>query len=184
MVVVACPKDPASTRPKFVGDPRPIQLFTAVPEAETSTRAERRTDVMPLGEGTESTAAVLAKFEGDITLGGGRARLFGDDKGTEGWNVDNAILFEILGPGGAVTHRFAVGYHDGLRVGSEEVDNFGRKTFRFAAGEVDLTPLLPENGTFKLRATAIDTGTVGQVSNVFLIIGPPGPSAPDDLQNK
>jgi hypothetical protein len=185
LVFFACPKDPAAARPQFTGPPRVIPLFTAVPEAETATRVERRTDVVPLGEGTEATAAIVAKVETpEMVLGGGRARLFGDDKGTEGWSVDNAILFEIVGPGGVVGHRFAVGYHDGLRIGSEEVDNFGRKTFQFTAGEVDITPLLPETATFKLRATAIDTGNVGRVSNVFLIIGPPRNEGPDDLQNR
>jgi hypothetical protein len=184
LVFVACPKDPAATRPKFTGPPRVIQLFKAVEEAETATRVERRTDVVPLGEGTEATAAIVAKVETpEISLDGGRARIYGDDKGSEGWSVDNAILFEIVS-GGSVGHRFAVGYHDGLRIGGEEVDNFGRKTFQFAGGEIDITPLLPDTGTFKLRATAIDTGNVGRVSNVYLIIGPPRNEGPDDLQNK
>ena len=184
LFLLGCPPNPAATRPKFVGPPKVLYLLKAVEEAETSARAERRTDITPMGEGTEGTAAVVAKGETPpLQLNGGRARLFGDAGGAEGWSVDNAVLFEIVAPpGGSVTRRFAVGYHDGLRMGSEEIDNLGRKAFQFAPGEVDITSSLPDSGTFVLKATALDTGNVGHVSNVFLIIGPPAGEAEDELQ--
>ena len=182
LLLCGCPRDPEASRPKFTGPPKVIYLLKSVDEAETSTRAERRTDVVPMGEGTEGTAAVVAKGEtGPIQLAGGHARLFGDAGGTEGWSVDNAILFEVISPpGGSVIRRFAVGYHDGLRMGSEEVDNVGRKAFQFGPGEIDVTSVLPETGTFVLKATAVDTGNVGHVSNVFLIIGPGGGEPEDE----
>ncbi len=179
----ACPKDPASSRPRFTGAPKVYYLLKETEEAETSTRVERRTDVIPQGEGTEASAAIVAKGETPlISLGGGQARLYGNAAGTEGWSVDNAVLFEVVDGKGQVTRRFAVGYHDGLRIGSEDVDNVGRKAFQFAAGEVDVTSALPEAGTFVLRATAIDTGNVGHVSNVFLIIGPPSGDVDEDVR--
>jgi hypothetical protein len=187
VAILGCPKDSGSARPKYVGPPKVFYLIKAVEEAETATRPEHRDDVAPMGEGTEAIAAVVAKGESPpFSLGGGVARLYGDAGGTEGWSVDNAILFEVV-VGGAVTHRFAVGYHDGLRIGSEEIDNLGRKAFQFGPGEIDITSGLPETGTFVLRATAIDTGNVGHVSNVFLIVGPPsgaGKMPDDDLQNR
>ncbi len=180
-----CPKSSDSARPKYSGPPRPYQLLKAVEDAETSTRVERRTDIVPQGEGTDATAAVVAKAEvGPIEVNGGRARLHGDAAGTLGWRVDNAVVFEVLGARGEVTHRFAVGYHDGLRMGSDNIDNFGRKAFQFDAGEVDLAQLLPESGPFKLRVTAIDAGNSGGVSDLYLIVSAGEAAAEDDLKGK
>ncbi len=81
--------------------------------------------------------------------------------------VDNFILFEVVDASGKVGSRFAVGYHPGVEVEGEEVDNVGGNSFTLDSG-LDITDKLPGDAPFTLRATALDYGGVGRVSDVFL----------------
>jgi hypothetical protein len=77
-----------------------------------------------------------------------------------------------------------VGYFNGLAEGKENIDLFGRRSFRFEPGEVNLVGLLPEKGRFRVRATVLDIGGVGSVSDVFLVVEPQKAGAADDLQER
>jgi len=59
----------------------------------------------------------------------------------------------------------------------------GRRAFKFDAKEVNLASLVPEKGRFKVRATVLDIGGVGHVSDVFLIVTPRSTSS-DELREK
>jgi len=54
--------------------------------------------------------------------------------------------------------------------GSEVVDALGQLRFSFGPGEVEISNLLPEDEQVFVKATALDTGGVGKVSNLYLIL--------------
>jgi len=172
--------------PKGPAQPTNYRLLAEAPEAETSTRTEQRPDVFVRTDQFDHTPVVVAKGEaGPVGLQGGRAQLFADEAGTQGIGVDNFILFEVVDAGGAVKHRFAVGYHSGITVDNQEPDNVGPNAFTFEPG-LDVTAQLPAEGSFSLRATALDFGGVGRVSNVYLRISPVEERTPsdDELKNR
>lgn len=163
----------ATTPPAAVAAPAPVRLLPATAEAETSARTQRREDLDVRTEIGERQPLVVAKSEsGPLRLPAGmRAFLAGDAAGKAGVEVDNFMLFEVVQEG-AVRHRFAVGFHEGLTANGQEVENVGKNGMRFEPREVELTGALPEGGApFQLRVTVLDTGNVGRVSDVWLIFG-------------
>ncbi|MFN7131738.1 MAG: hypothetical protein ACK4N5_06630, partial [Myxococcales bacterium] len=131
--------------------------------------------------------AVVATSEvGPISLQGGRARLYGDEAGKSGWSVDNFLLLEIMDAGGKVIDRVAIGFQGGTTMGAETIDALGGMKFSFDAGEIDLTRKLPSDEPFKIKATALDVGGVGKISDVYLIISGDGGTGgeQDDLRNQ
>ena len=164
---------------------RSIPLLEATAEQEMSARPERRADI-EIETSTERVhPAVIATGEtGLIRLEGARARLYGDADGTTGWSVDNVVLLEILDRQGAVLGRAAAGFAGPMFVGREPVDNVGRMSFTLAPGEVDITSALPESEPFRIRATALDDGGVGRVSDLFLVLEPPQRAADEDLRGQ
>jgi hypothetical protein len=73
---------------------------------------------------------------------------------------------------------------NGLAEGKDQIDLLGRRAFKFEPNEVNLATLLPEKGRFKIRATVLDIGGIGHVSDVFLIIAPRTTPAADDLRER
>ena len=164
------------------GKDRSYQLLADTPERETTAITDLRQDVEVDTRDFDRTPHVVATGESPfVKLEGAHAKIFGDSAGTQGWSVDNFVLFEVFDAQGHRVGAAASGYMDPVMIGREHVDNVGRRSFSFEAGEVDLTAQLPERDTFKIRATALDIGGVGRVSDVFLVLSYPK-GAEDDLQ--
>ncbi len=151
---------------------RAVQLLTFTPERETLSINELALTLEAEGD-VERTPRVVATGETPL-LSAEQADVFlaGDEAGTQGFEVDNAILLEVFGEDGARLARAAVGYVNGLAEGNENIDLRSDRSFRFDANEVNLRGLVPAEGRFKLRATVLDTGGVGRVTDVFVIISP------------
>ena len=173
LALAACPKR-VEPGPESRG-PRQFQLLPAAAEQETTLLTQKRQDVEIETRDFERTPRVVATGESPLfRLDGSRARLFGDAAGTLGWSVDNFVLIEVIAENGKVLHRAAVGFTEPVSIGAERIDNLGKMSFTFEAGEVNLTPLLPESEPFKLRATALDYYGVGRVTDLFLVLDAPG----------
>jgi hypothetical protein len=161
--------------------PRALQLLADSPERETSQRESVRLDVEVETQDFERNPRVVATGETPFfRLEGAHARLFGDKDGALPWAVDNFVLLELFGVDGKRVGAVAVGYTDPVLLDRERVDNVGRQSFTFEPGEVDLTPHLPERDAFKIRATALDVGGVGRVSDLFMVLSYPLRDNPDD----
>ncbi len=163
--------------------PRPVQLFSETPEKETPQLEAVRDDIEVDTRDFERTPRVVAQAETEpLQLQGARARLYGNAEGTAGWSVDNFVLFEVLDDAGTVIARGNAGFVQGLKVGAEHIDNLGRMAFSFEPGEIDITRLLPEGKPFRVRATALDIGGVGRVSELWLVLEPAARGDRDDLR--
>jgi len=172
------------TRPTPPRPPRVVKLLAGAEEKETTARTEAREDVEFQNAEQGRTGFIVARGESPVLERGElEARLYGDEALSRGFEVDNVILLEVLDLSGKVTARAAVGFTDGLSIGSERIDLLGRQAFAFEPGEVNLSGLLPE-GPFRLRATVLDNSGVGRVSDVYLSLqrAPAPPS--DDLRNQ
>ena len=176
-----CPKN-IDARP--AAERKAVRLLALTAERETlkipevAAQLEADTD-------QERTPHVVAVGESPLMSAEG-ADLFlaGDDQGTLGFTVDNCILLEVLSEDVKRLGRAAVGYLNGLAEGKEQIDLLGRRAFAFEPNEVNLVSLLPEHGRFRVRATVLDIGGVGHVSDVFLIVAPRSAAVRDDLREK
>jgi hypothetical protein len=166
------------------GEVRAFQLLADSPERETSQRESIRQDVEVETPDFERTPRLVAVGETPFfRLEGAHARLFGDKDGTLPWAVDNFVLLELFGVDGKRVGAVAVGYMDPVLLDHERVDDLGRQSFTFEPGEVDLTSHLPEKDAFKIRATALDVGGVGRVSDLFVVLSyPPHDNSDDELR--
>ena len=180
-LVTACPKNIES---KLAVERKAVRLLALTAERETlkitevASQLEADTD-------QERTPHIVAVGESPLlNAEGADVWLAGDEKGSEGFAVDNAILLEVLSDDGKRVGRAAVGYLNGLMDGKDQIDLLGRRAFRFEPNEVNLATLIPERGRFRIRATVLDIGGVGHVSDVFLIIAPRSTNAADDLREK
>lgn len=163
---------------------RAVRLLALTSERETlkipelATQLEADTD-------QERTPHIVAVGESPLLPAEGvDVWLAGDEQGLQGFTVDNCILLEVLSDDGKRVGRAAVGYLNGLSEGKEQIDLLGRRAFKFEPNEVNLVSLLPEKGRFRIRATVLDIGGVGYVSDVFLIITPRTNAAADDLRER
>jgi hypothetical protein len=181
VVLSACPKRAEEAK----GTPRTVRLIADTPERETTTIAEVRSDIEIDTRDHERHPHVVASGETPLmTADGMTARLYGDEAGTLGWGVDNFLLIEVVADNGNVLDRVSVGFTDTVSIGSETIDNLGRRAFNFEAGEINLTPKLPER-PFKLRATALDYFGVGRVSDVWVSLKPEaGERSGDELKGQ
>jgi hypothetical protein len=161
-----------------------VRLLAATPERETA-KNPRVAQHLEADTDQERTPRIVAEGETPLLPAEGvDVRLYGDEAGTQGFQVDNGLLLEVLGDDGQRRARVVVGYFNGLSEGKENIDLFGRRSFRFEPGEVNLAGLLPEKGRFRVRATVLDIGGVGSVSDVFLVVEPRGAAAVDELQER
>lgn len=177
----ACPKNvdakPAVERKAvrllaLTAERETLKIPEVASQLEADTDQERTPRIVAVGE-----SPLLAAEGADVWLAG-------DEKGVEGFAVDNAILLEVLSEDGKRIGRAAIGYLNGLSEGKEQIDLLGPRAFKFEANEVSLASLLPEKGRFRIRATVLDIGGVGHVSDVFLIIAPRNTPAADDLRER
>jgi hypothetical protein len=181
LLIAGCPKSQHAVTPTWHGPPQAFKLLSETPEAETATRADKRTDLFVNTDTGEPIPTVVAVGEvGPLNRQGRRVRLFGDEAGTQGWSVDNFLFIEVIGPQGRIRNRIAIGFQQGVTFGSEHVDTAGPMAFSFGPGEVDLSSHLPTNEAVTIRATALDVGGVGRVSDVYLIVSPESGGAPSD----
>ncbi len=175
----ACPKNvdvkPAAER-------RGVRLLALTAERETL-RIKEVASQLEADTDQERTPHIVAVGESPLlSAQGADVWLAGDERGTTGFSVDNCMLLEVLSDDGKRVGRAAVGYLNGLTEGKEQIDLLGRRSFQFEANEVNLASLIPERGRFRIRATVLDIGGVGYVSDVFLIIAPRVAPAADDLR--
>ena len=182
IALLGCPKRAGGG----TSEPRTVRLIADAPERETTTIAELRSDIEIDTRDHERTPHVVATGETPLlTAEGLTVRLCGDEACTQGWSVDNFLLIEVVAENGKVLDRVSVGFTDTVMMGSETVDNLGRRAFNFEPGEVNLTPKLPERQPFKLRATALDYFGVGRVSDVFVQLKPEaGERTGDELKGQ
>jgi hypothetical protein len=163
---------------------RGVKLLAFTAERETLRITEQAT-TLEADTDQERTPRVVAVGESPLLSAEGvEVTLAGDEAGTQGFNVDNFILLEVLSDDGRRLGRAAVGSVNGLSEGIERIDLMGQRAFSFEANEVNLATLIPERGRFRVRATALDTGGVGRVSDVFLIVTPKRSAAGDDLRER
>ncbi|MBK7863885.1 MAG: hypothetical protein IPJ65_35815 [Archangiaceae bacterium] len=181
IVVSGCPKrvDESKARPQVV------KLISDTPESETTTLGQVRSDVEIDTRDHDRTPHVVATGETPLlTADGLVARLFGDEACTQGFSVDNFLLIEVVADNGQISDRMSVGFTDTVSIGSETIDNLGRRAFNFEPGEINLTSKLPDR-PFKLRATALDYFGVGRVSDVYVALRPePGERSGDELKGQ
>ncbi|MBQ4335180.1 MAG: hypothetical protein IJC63_07400 [Myxococcaceae bacterium] len=167
--LLACAHAPEA--PRFTGAPKAFELFQAIPEAETSRRAEQRRDLYVNTASGEPVPYVVGRGQiSDFNRQGGRVRLFGDAAGTLGFSVDNFVLIEIARPDGVLLQRVAIGFQQGASIGSEQIDTVGPMQFQFGPGEIDLTRFIPANEPVVITATVLDTGSVGSASALYLVL--------------
>ncbi len=177
----ACPRNIAA-RP--APERRAVRLLALTAERET-TSIKARAETLEADTDQERTPHVVAIGETPLlSADGADVVLAGDEAGKEGFAVDNCILLEVLSDDGKRLGRAAVGYLNGLSEGKEQIDLLGRRSFKFDANEVNLASIVPEKGRFKVRATVLDIGGVGSVSDVFLIITPRAAGTGDDLRER
>jgi hypothetical protein len=168
-LLFACPKH-IDARPASA---RAVRLLADTPERETTAIPDQRPDIEFEHSDFQQGTRVVATGETPLlNADGADVRLYGDEAGTQGWSVDNGILLEVLGSDGKLLNRAFVGFANGLVIGSEHIDSLSRRAFAFDAGEVTLAPLLPERGPFRVRATVLDSGGVGRVTDVWLLVKP------------
>lgn len=185
--MMACARQvPASATPTSSStESRAVRLLLDTPARETHLLTKLREDVeVDALEGERIPRVVATGQTPTLSLGGNRARLYGDAKGTLGFSVDNFLLLEVVDASGQVTRRATVGFTEAVHLGREQVDSVGRRAFIFEAGEVDITHLLPDSAPFQVRATALDTWGVGRVSDVYLLLAPGSRSDNDDLRDQ
>lgn len=169
LVLAGCAK--GSARPSYSGPPKAFKLLNETPEAETTTRVEKRADLFVTVENGEPVPFVVAVGEvPGLNRQGGAVKLYGDEAGKEGWSVDNFVLIEVVNAKGVVVGRGVAGFQQGLTAGKEQVDSLGQMKFAFGPGEIDISPIIPAHETVTLRATALDSGGVGRVTSVFAIL--------------
>jgi hypothetical protein len=162
--------------------PQAVRLLGATLEQETSALQTLRTD-LEVDTDFERTPHVVATGEtGLLRADGARFTLAGDEAGTREVFVDNFILLEVLLPDGRVAAKVVLGYVDGVTQGKERIDSLGQRAFSLGPKEVSLETIVPEHGQFRLRATALDIGGVGRVSDVFVLVSPRAESAADELR--
>ena len=177
----ACPKN---VEAKPAVERKAVRLLALTAERETLSISQLATQ-LEADTDQERVPHIVAVGETPLLAAeGADAWLAGDEKGTEGFAVDNCILLEVLSEDGKRLGRAAVGYLNGLAEGKEQIDLLGRRAFKFEPNEVNLATLLPEKGRFRIRATVLDIGGVGHVSDVFLIIAPRSTPAADDLRER
>lgn len=179
LLLTACPKN-IDAKPV---DRRAFRLLALTTERET-TSIKQVAEQLEADTDQERTPRIVAVGETPLlSAEGADVVLAGDEAGKEGFAVDNCILIEVLSDDGRRLGRAAVGYLNGLSEGKEQIDLMGRRAFKFEPNEVNLASLVPEKGRFKVRATALDIGGVGSVSDVFLIVTPRAGSN-DDLRER
>ncbi|HEY1089162.1 MAG TPA: hypothetical protein VGE37_15765 [Archangium sp.] len=177
----ACPKNVDA---KGASERKGVRLLALTAERETrhineiAQQYEADTD-------QERVPHVVAVGESPLLQANGvTVTLAGDEAGTQGFSVDNFILLEVLSDDGKRLGRAAIGYVNGLSEGKETIDLLGPGKFNFEPNEVSLASILPEKGRFRVRATVMDTGGVGRVSDVWLIVSPKERGAADDLRSQ
>ncbi|MDX2013952.1 MAG: hypothetical protein SFW67_27390 [Myxococcaceae bacterium] len=180
LALAGCPK-----RVEGPSTARAIRLLAETAERETTQLTDLRADLEVDTRDFDRTPHVVASGETPpFSPEGVDVRLYGDEAGTQGFQVDNFILLEVVGPDGKVLRAAIVGFSDPVSQGKETLDNLGRRAFAFEPGELNLTPLLPERGLVRVRATVLDYYGVGRVTDVFIRLEPRTGGAPDDLRGQ
>jgi hypothetical protein len=181
LALCACPKN---VEVKAPGEKKSVRLLALTAERETRNIGELASQY-EADTDQERTPHVVAVGESPLLMADGvTVTLAGDEAGTLGFSVDNFILLEVLSDDGKRVGRAAVGYVNGLSEGKETIDLLGPGKFNFEANEVSLASILPERGRFRVRATVMDTGGVGRVSDVWLIVTPRAAAAGDELRGQ
>lgn len=185
LLAAACPKSKAAPMASYSGPPKAYRLLEQTAEGETASRPEKRSDLYVAVESGQPVPAVVAtRTTEPINRHGARARLYGDEAATQGWSVDNFLLLEVADKSGRIVRRVAVGFQQGVTAGSEQIDSLGPMRFSFEPGEIDLTSVLPADEPVTVKATALDVGGVGKVSDVYLVLTADAAGGEEDLRDR
>jgi uncharacterized caspase-like protein len=112
---------------------------------------------------TTSSTKVMLRSPRKVTLAG-------DAQGRMPWKVDNFLLLETMDSSGAILRKVVIGNTDDVLYDGKVIQKIGPKSFTFQAETIDVTELFPINRQVVLRASAMDYGGLGEVSNIFLIL--------------
>lgn len=104
----------------------------------------------------------------NVTMGAGqRLTLAGDAVGRGSWHVDDVLVIEAVGRSDHRGGAF-IGGQARVFVEGREAFRVGRPSGRFAAEEIDLTPVLTIPGADRYVFTALDHGRAALVSDLYL----------------
>ena len=149
--------------------PKPVRLLSQVAEKETEQFPDKREDIEIDTRDHDRTPRVVATGESPLLPTDGlMVKIYGDEEGLMGWDVDNLLLLEVLAENGKIVNRAAIGFSDLVMMGNERIDALGRQAFTFEPGEIILGTLVPEHGFYRLRATVLDYYGNGRCSDVWL----------------
>lgn len=150
-----------------------MRIFAAVPSQDSAafksaTHKSLRIvepqgwDPVPYHMTQSFTATITAKP-------GQRFFLAGDAFGKTGWSLDNFLLVEIESNAG--TERLIIGNTDGSPVEyqGQRLRDIGTQSFSFSPEGIDLSPYFPKNVPFRLTISALDYGSVGHVTDIYLV---------------
>lgn len=180
-LTASCAHDPAPDAYGRIAPPRGYRLVTAVADRTSNSLGLARDELeLDLLKEEERRPRLVAQGRTPIVSleEGERARLYGDLRGTVGWSVDTCVLLEVFTRAGLYSSAVA-GHAPGLLLAKQRVDNIGRHSATFEAGELDLNAKLPPDEPFYIQATVLGTGEVAKVSDLYLVFEkrwqPPSP---------
>jgi hypothetical protein len=154
----------------------PVKLVDAVPQANSSAfKKNLRSDLVVNTRSYDRTPYFMttpSDHQLDLSRVD-RACLAGDARGNAGISVDNFILFEVFETDGRFIKAATVGGHEGLTRNGQTVPELA-SGFNHNACAVDLRNFLPSGRPFRLKTSAMDYGSVGSSSDVWLVIAGEG----------
>ena len=150
-----------------------IRIFAAVPSQDSAVfkSATHKSLRMVAPQGWDPVPYHMTQpFTTTITAKPGqRFFLAGDALGKTGWSIDNFLLLEIESKTGI--ERLIIGYTNGSPVEyqGQRLKDIGTQSFSFSPEGIDLSPYFPKNVPFRLTISALDYGSVGYVTDLFLV---------------
>lgn len=156
------------------------RLFPADKRAPARRRAEVR--IATSNDAFEAVPRIFAqRTTGTMTFAGAkRVLLSGSADGAAPIGIDDFLLVEVLGADGGLIAAGQLGGADAITVGGVAAKQLGTHT-DFKVASIDIAPLLPKDGSFRLRFSGLDYAQRALVSDVYLVVAdaPPPPAQVD-----
>lgn len=157
-----------------------LKLTDAVPNTSSDRfRAHQRKDLtMHTGSWDRTPYFMTPPREYDLQIARlDKACLAGDARGGAGWNVDNFLLLELFDASGAFLKATTAGAHEGISRNGQRIPEQANG-HHHGACSVDLRNFLPVGKPFRLKASAMDYGGEGFISEVWLALEGQGSASP------